>query len=416
MLSQTVILCGGLGTRLGGLTATTPKPMLPVAGTPFLEVLIQEAARFGFTDVLLLAGRFGTQISEKYHDRTMFGAHVRVLIEPAPLGTGGALRFACDALQPEFLLMNGDSWIAADLTQFAKAWTASRAGAPGIMAHVLLQTVPDSGRYGAVETENGRVTAFREKDPGSSGRAGRINAGVYILRRDVIAALEPDTPISLETDVLPGLVAQGVVSASKAPTGSYFIDIGLPETYGRAQTELPQARLRPAVFFDRDGTLNRDTGYTHKVESLEWMPGAREAIALANEAGFYVFVVTNQAGVARGLYPESAVVTFHRAMQASLFELGAHIDALEWCPHHTDGQVPEYRKTCPRRKPGGGMLEDLIGSWPVDVSNSLMIGDAESDMAAAAAVGIQGIKYAGGSLVDLLSQKIDKIGTKNVDQ
>lgn len=404
MLSQAVILCGGLGTRLGELTATTPKPLLPVAGAPFLDILIQEAARFGFTDILLLAGRFGGQIAGRYDNREMYGARVRVLIEPTPLGTGGALRFAVAELAPAFLLMNGDSWIEADLTRFAAAWAAK---GDTLAAQMLLQRVPDTGRFGTVEISNGRVTAFREKDAASSCRAGLINAGVYVVSREIVMGIAADTTSSLETDILPPLVAAGRVGAVEAAEGSYFVDIGVPQSYARAQTELLAVRTRPALFLDRDGTLNLDTGYPSKIEELCWMPEAREAIALANAAGYYVFIVTNQAGVARGFYPESAVLEFHRAMQADLFATGAHIDAIEWCPHHIEGTVERYTKACPRRKPGGGMLADLIAAWPVDVSRSLLIGDSARDVAAAEAVGVRGLRYEGGSLLELLRQAIE---------
>lgn len=406
MLSQALILCGGLGTRLGELTASTPKPMLPVAGRPFLDHLIQETARYGITRIVLLAGRFGEQIVGAYHGRTLYGAAIEVVVEPAPLGTGGALRFAADRLAPEFLLLNGDSWIDADLTRFAAQWRAEKAGEPALVAQMLLQFVPDVGRFGSVTLEDRRVTAFLEKNPGRAGMPGLINAGVYLLTRDVVDLIPAGTACSLETEVLPPLVAQGRVAGMAAPEGSYFIDIGVPETFARVQEELPRKRTRPALFLDRDGTLNRDAGYTHRVEDLDWMPGAREAIAHANAAGYYVFVVTNQAGVARGLYDEAAVTAFHAAMQEQLAAIGAHIDAIEWCPHHVDGTVAAYRKACDRRKPGPGMINDLLAAWPVARASSLMIGDSDADMAAAAAAGIRAVRYHGGSLLELIRTSI----------
>lgn len=406
MLSQALILCGGLGTRLGDLTATTPKPMLPVAGRPFLDHLIQETARYGITRIILLAGRFGEQIVAAYDGRELYGARIEVLVEPAPLGTGGALRFARDRLDAEFLLMNGDSWIEADLVTFARRWQLAKAAAPELAAQMLLQTVADAGRYGSVTLTGDRVSALLEKSPERAGKPGRINAGVYLLTCELVDALPPGIACSLEADVLPPLVSAGRVTAVPAPPDSYFIDIGIPETYTRVQTELPRHRTRPAVFFDRDGTLNRDAGYTHRIEDLEWMPGAREAIAEANEAGFYVFVVTNQAGVARGFYDEAAILAFHRAMQEQLAEIGGHIDALEWCPHHVDATVEAYRKHCDRRKPGPGMIDDLLKAWPVDRARSLLIGDTEADMQAAAAAGIRAVRYEGGSLQHLLQKSI----------
>ena len=406
MLSQALILCGGLGTRLGELTAATPKPMLPVAGRPFLDHLIQEVARYGITRIVLLAGRFGEQIVNAFHGRELHGARIEVLVEPAPLGTGGALAFAAPQLDAEFLLLNGDSWIDADLVRFARAFHDAKAGEPGLAAQMLLQQVPDAGRFGSVTLEGSHVRAFLEKSPERAGKPGLINAGVYLLTREILDLIPAGTACSLEADVLPRLVAAGRVVAVAAPPGSYFIDIGVPETFARVQEELPRVRTRPAVFFDRDGTLNRDAGYTHRVEDLVWMPGAREAVAHANAAGYLVFVVTNQAGVARGHYDEAAILSFHRAMQDQLSAVGGHIDAIEWCPHHVEATVEAYRRDCRRRKPGPGMLEDLLAAWPVDTTRSVMIGDTEADMQAAAAAGIRGRRYEGGSVLDLLRQSI----------
>jgi len=165
-------------------------------------------------------------------------------------------------------------------------------------------------------------------------------------------------------------------------------------------------RRRPAIFLDRDGTLNIDRGYTHRIADLVWQPEAREAVKYANDAGYYVFVVTNQAGVARGFYGEDDIAAFHAEMQTQLLAIGAHIDAFEWCPFHVDGTVEAYRKESRRRKPSPGMIEDLIDVWPVDMSRSLLIGDSTDDMKAAEAAGLVGIRYTGGSLLEQIRANI----------
>lgn len=405
MFTQVVILCGGLGTRLGQLTARTPKAMLEVAGRPFLDMLVAEAARFGARKVLLLAGRFGNQIRDRYNG-TQFGmADVSVMVEPEPLGTGGALRFALPYLADEFLLMNGDSWIDVDLARFAHTWHR----VPKAQVQLLLQHVDDATRFGTVEESDETVIAFREKELARCNAPGWINAGVYGIRRSVAEGLPTSGAVSLEQDVLPGLVASGAVRAIRAPKNSYFIDIGVPQSYAKAQMELETVRRRPALFVDRDGTLNHDTGYTHMRDDLRWTDGARAAIDRANRAGAYVFVVTNQAGVAHGLYPESAVAEFHIEMQRSLAEIGAHIDDIAWCPHHPTGAVMEYAHACDCRKPAPGLLEGLMRRWPVDVARSVMIGDRDTDAAAAQAAGLRSLTYTGSALDNLVAGFLTEI-------
>jgi len=410
LLSQAVILCGGLGTRLGELTASTPMPMLTVGGRPFIEHLIQEIARFGVGRITLLAGRFGEQIRDLYDGRAMYGSRIEVLVEPVPMGTGEALRYAAGRLEPVFLLMNGDSWIDADLVSLARHWQVAKAADARIAAQLLLQQVADARRFGTVILDKGKVIAFREKSPSTVGPpgSGLINAGVYILERDALGLSPSGQANSLEGEILPALVAEGRVSGEKATEGAYFVNVGIPGSYCRAQRELIAQRTKPALFLDRDGTLNVDRGYTYRCEDLVWQPGAREAVRFANQAGYYVFVVTNQSGVARGLFNPEDVKAFHAAMQTSLFEMDAHIDAMEWCPHHIDGLTEQYRKHCRRRKPSPGMIEDLAAAWPVDMSRSLMIGDSETDMLAASAAGIAGVRYNGGSLLDLVRRYIGR--------
>jgi D-glycero-D-manno-heptose 1,7-bisphosphate phosphatase len=155
---------------------------------------------------------------------------------------------------------------------------------------------------------------------------------------------------------------------------------------------------RPAAFLDRDGTLNEDTGYVHRVAEFRWLPGAVGAIRRLNQAGYYVFVVTNQSGVARGMFQASAVEDLHRFMNGELGAAGAHIDDMRYCPHHPQAAVSAYRTACTCRKPAPGMLLDLMAHWPVVAEASVMIGDQERDAAAGRAAGITAAVVPSGGL------------------
>jgi D-glycero-D-manno-heptose 1,7-bisphosphate phosphatase len=165
---------------------------------------------------------------------------------------------------------------------------------------------------------------------------------------------------------------------------------------------------RPAAFLDRDGVLNVDHGYAHRPDQLEWIAGAPEAVRLLNEAGYYVFVISNQSGVARGYFEETAVQQFHAHMQDALRAQGAHIDAFYYCPHHPDGVIKELAIQCRCRKPAPGMLEQAARDWPIDLNRSFLIGDKDDDLAAANTFHIRGIKFdaRAGSLVDLVRKKL----------
>ena len=165
---------------------------------------------------------------------------------------------------------------------------------------------------------------------------------------------------------------------------------------------------RPAAFLDRDGVLNVDHGYAHRPDQIEWVAGAAQAVRLLNEAGYTVVVVTNQAGVARGLYDQAAIDNLHAYMKDVLEAQGARIDAFYYCPHHPEGSVKEFAVHCRCRKPGTGMLEQAARDWPIDIRLSFLIGDKETDIQAAAAFKIRGIKFdsAVSSLPDLVRHEI----------
>jgi D-glycero-D-manno-heptose 1,7-bisphosphate phosphatase len=155
---------------------------------------------------------------------------------------------------------------------------------------------------------------------------------------------------------------------------------------------------RPALFLDRDGVLNVDHGYVGSRDRWEWMAGAREAVALATAHGWHVFVVTNQAGVARGLYGEADVDGLQHWVADELRRAGGTLDDWRYCPYHTEGKVDAFRRESDWRKPAPGMLLDLMRAWQLDPRRCLMVGDKESDMQAAANAGVAGHLFTGGDL------------------
>lgn len=397
MIKQAVFLVGGKGERLGQLTQNCPKPLLPLTDNKrFLDVLLLEAARSGFTDIVLLAGYLGDQFEQHYSETEILDSRVRVIREKSAQGTGGALRNAMDYLDEQFLLANGDSFFDFNLRAFARPLSQDSD------ARLALRLVQDPRRYGTVELKNGRISSFREKDE-NRAEPQLVNGGVYVIQKSMLENF--DTPCSIEQDIFPGLANCNRLEGDVFE--GYFLDIGLPETFAAAKSEVLQQIARPIAFLDRDGVLNHDTGYTHRTEDLVWQPDARAAVRLLNDEGYYVIVVTNQAGVAHGYYPTDAISAFHSHMQDELAEIGAHFDSLYFCPYHPEATVARYNAVDhPDRKPNPGMIFRAFDEWPHDRERSFLIGDRQSDIEAAKNAGISGYLYDGSSLLEQVGKCI----------
>lgn len=242
--TKAVILVGGLGTRLRAIIPSTPKPLAPVGDRPFLELLIRQLQGQGIRHLVMCSGYLADQIEGEFGDGRGLGVAIEYSKESQPLGTAGAIKFAETHLQsvPEFLVMNGDSYLEIDLGQLLRFHCLH-----GGLATVAVVAVENAGRYGTVVADSGhRVTAFSEKTGNDS--PGLINAGIYVFRRALLDQI-PAGPSSLEKDVFPKILDQGVYAAERR---GMFIDIGTPGDYARAQVLLD--RLYRATSHDAQGT------------------------------------------------------------------------------------------------------------------------------------------------------------------
>jgi D,D-heptose 1,7-bisphosphate phosphatase len=398
VLRQAVVLVGSFGVRpdvpAGDRTPTTPKSLVNVAGRPFLDTLIDEIVRYdAFEEILLLAGHQAEHALAGYAGAVRGRAHLTVAPEREPLGTAGALAHAAGLLQERFLLLNGNSFF--DFNVLDLVW---RAGAS--LVHMALRADVVDDRSDRVVLDNDRIRAFVA--PGH-GAAGPVNAGVYVIDRSIVDGID-HLSASLEQDVLPALAASGALKGTRYR--GYFVDIGKAQDLAGAEVALKERLNRPAVFFDRDGVLNHDTGYIFETSKLKWIDGAREAVKAVNDAGYFAFVASNQSGVARGLYEESDIRSLHRWMADEMASMGAHIDAFEYCPDHPEGTIERYRRENHRRKPGAGMITDLLSRFPVNANDSILIGDRASDLEAARAAGLKGYLFSGGNLEAFVKQHL----------
>jgi histidinol-phosphate phosphatase family protein len=389
---QAAVLVGGLGTRLGDLTAATPKPLLNCDDRPFLAWLLRELCRFGVEEVLLLTGHLADTVEAALPAISASlpqPLRIACVREQQQAGTGGALFQARDHFAERFLLCNGDSWLDFNLSRLL----ADAADDPkDVVGRMVLRRLDDASRYGVAEIEGDRITGFRERP--EAGQPATINAGVYLLDRRVLDAATP--VCSLERDILPKLAAKGVLRGTV--TDGYFIDIGIPTDLARAQTELPARLRRRALFLDRNAVFNVDHDWDGRGEHFEFVPGALSTITAASDAGWHVFVVTNQPSIAEGLFGETQVAELCRRMADVIRAEGGTVDDLRYRPLHSDVPLSGNQGVSDWWKPEPGMLLDLLSSWQLDSTRCVFISDQPNDLAAAAAAGIPAHLFLGHDL------------------
>jgi D-glycero-alpha-D-manno-heptose 1-phosphate guanylyltransferase len=224
---QALLLVGGFGTRLRPVLASSPKPLAEVGGRTFLELLICQLRSQGIRRIVMCTGYLGNQIEETFGDGEQFGVTITYSQEMQPMGTGGAVKLASRnvALDPEFIVMNGDSFIEVDIGRLSRFHREHKG-----LATIAVRYVEDTARYGRVEPgPEGRIVKFLEKS--NAGGPGLVNAGVYVFDTAILARIK-DGPASLEQDVFPAILDSGVFAYEE--TG-LFIDIGTPEDYAKAK-------------------------------------------------------------------------------------------------------------------------------------------------------------------------------------
>ena len=375
---EAIVLAGGFGTRLAHLVPDVPKPMAPVAGHPFLEYILNNLDNSNFRKVVIADG-YKKESIENYFGNSYRGLQIEYSREYSPLLTGGAVKKALELCTEEWVFVfNGDTYFAPDTDQIHKHASTLDTSTNAI---VCAKEMRDFDRYGSltINPSTNEILQFNEK---TRCVRGYINAGVYCLRRECLEA-EPDA-FSLETDYFANRAVSGSIEAFISE--GYFIDIGIPDDYELAQQTLKNQNKRwKLAIFDRDGTINVDTGHLFEPEKLELIPETVDLLAhYCDDPSYKVVVATNQAGIAKGLYDANAMNALHSALNKMLAPSGARVDAFYYCPHH-----PDFTGRCSCRKPKPGMLLKAIKEYNSEPGECVMYGDKETDELAAQAAGVR---------------------------
>ena len=412
---KVVIMAGGKGTRIASVRSDVPKPMINICGKPILEHQIDNLKACGLTDIILVIGYLGDKIKEYFGDGSKFGVNIEYFVEDHPLGTAGAL-FKMPQLTEDFLLLCGDVIIDVDFNRFIafhkehQAWASLVAHPNGhpYDSSLLVTEIDAPKTVGGMPEDTHRVIRWMAKEDERTYYKNRVNAGIELISPELLKETmknfvprHPETPdkIDLDRDVLKPNIPSGKIFAYDTP--EYIKDMGTPDRFYETEQDIESGKVharnlknkQKAIFLDRDGTINKMVGFVTKSEQFELIEGAAEAIKAINKSGYLAIVVTNQPVIARGDCTFEELQTIHDKMETELGKVGAFVDAIYVCPHHTDkgfeGERPEYKCNCDCRKPKPGLLLQAAKDFNIDLSESYMIGDSHRDVEAGENAGVK---------------------------
>lgn len=414
---KVVFMAGGRGTRISELFPNIPKPLIPIDGLPVLEREIVSLRVQGFTDIILTIGYMSDKIKDYFGDGNKWGVKIEYFVEDKPLGNAGALFFL--DLKEDFLLLNADAVFDVDFNRMVK-YHRERGGLVTLFTHPNSHP-NDSGLIIAKDGEVQQWLAMEDERP--EFYKNRVNAGLHVISPIAleISGIDKDEigkgdkngkirKVDLDRHILKPLCETGTMFCYDSP--EYVKDMGTPKRYYSVCNDFEKGVVQAknlknkqkAIFLDRDGTINRYVGFLRRTEEMELLPDAAEVIKLINASGYLAIVVTNQPVIARGEVTWDGLEEIHNKMETELGKQGAYLDGLYFCPHHPhkgyEGEVPELKFNCDCRKPKPGMLLKAAEDMNIDLSQSYMIGDSDSDVQAGEAAGCKSIKIEEGGLLE----------------
>ncbi len=382
---EAIILAGGFGTRLKPCVDNLPKPLAPIGDKPFLFYLLDYLYTNGIYKVIISTGYMAEKITEAVGN-SYRGMVIEYSHEDSPLGTGGGIKKALGLCSNDFaVVINGDTFFDVNLFEMRKVHESL-----GFSLTLAARETENAYRSGCIQSENGKLTGFIEK---GIEAAGKINGGIYFINKNALDNITEEK-FSFEKDVL----ESGKHEIGVFESDGYFIDIGIPESFALANAEkekLKSKRIRRAVFLDRDGTINKDTVHLYRKSEFEFLPCADRAVADIKKKGYLAVVVTNQAGIAKGLYLPEDADALHKYIDSLLTEKHSVIaDGYYYCPHHQQATVEKYRGDCECRKPKPGLILKAVTDFKeigieIDLENSYMVGNRNSDTLSGINAGIK---------------------------
>ena len=360
-----VILAGGKGSRIKRFLHNKPKPMLIFNNIYFLQYLINNFSKYPFDNIYILTGYKSDIIFKNFHNKTFNFTKIICLKEKKLMGTGGALLNLKKTKINDFVLINGDTIFDIDLKDFITSYKKNKIGCMAVA----------SNRKNTNSYKLNNLTL--KKSLLSYKKKGNVmNGGIYFFKKKLINLI-PNKPSSLEDDILPLIIKKKLISGKFYK--NFFLDIGTPKYLKKAELSLKNYFNKPAAFLDRDGVINYDYGYVHNEKKFKFKNGVIKGLQYLIKKNYLIFLITNQAGIAKGIYTENDLYKLHTILKIKLLKKNIFFNDVQYCPFHPKGKIPLYIKQSNLRKPNNQMVKNVFKKFLIKKNKSFMIGDKISD-------------------------------------
>ena len=292
-----VILAGGKGSRIKKFLKNKPKPMMKFNNIFFLQYLINNFSKYPIKRIFILVGYKNNIIYKHFHNKSFNFINVKCIKENKLMGTGGALSGLKKNGLNDFILINGDTLFDVDINDLIKFHSKNKIGC---MALTLNKKNIDSKKLNELSLKKNRISLTK--------KSKFMNGGVYFFKKRFLNLI-PSQPCSLENDILPKILNNGMITGKFYK--NFFLDIGTPYYLKIAEKKLKNYFLRPSVFLDRDGVINYDYGYVYKKKDFKLRKGVLDGLKYLIKKNYNIFIVTNQAGIAKGIFQEKDFIKLH---------------------------------------------------------------------------------------------------------
>lgn len=360
-----VILAGGKGTRIKEFLGNKPKPMIKLNNIYFLQYLLNSLSKFSFNKIYILTGYKHRIIFKNFNNKMFNLTKVKCLKEKKLMGTGGALLNLKKEKVNDFVLVNGDTIFDVDINDLKKLCTKNKLGSIALTANKK-----NTNSFKLNNLILKKNTLLYQK------KGNLMNGGVYFFKKRILNII-PNKKFSLESDFLPKLINKKLIKGKVYK--NFFLDIGTPKYLKISEKKLKDYFKKPAFFLDRDGVINHDLGYVHKQKDFKFKKGVIEGLKYLSKKQYLIFLVTNQAGIAKGFFKEKDFFKLQSFINKKLLRHNIIINDVQYSPYHPKGSILKYRKKSNLRKPGNQMIKNILGKFIIDKKKSFMIGDKISD-------------------------------------